>query len=228
MIEHVITGKLAVNCWIIPLNKNTGKNQTSPCIVIDPGEDASLIIARLEDLRLYPRYILLTHGHFDHTGAVSNLMDFFHRYEPELAPPILALHHDDAVFVNPETRYSLFDTLSPQQRRFAEIIWAPIPVPDMLLHDGDSIGPFKVIHTPGHSSGSVCFFNEDEQQLFSGDTLFAGGIGRSDGPGGSGESIRKSLEKLLAMDADIQVFPGHGPTTTIGGEAWMKDQVFLF
>jgi glyoxylase-like metal-dependent hydrolase (beta-lactamase superfamily II) len=93
-----------------------------------------------------------------------------------------------------------------------------MPIPSILLQEGDTIGPFRVIHTPGHSLGSVCFFDEAKQQLFSGDTLFDGGIGRSDGPGGSTELIGKSLKKLLLMDKNIEVFPGHGSTTTIGGE----------
>ncbi|MDR2900162.1 MAG: MBL fold metallo-hydrolase [Treponema sp.] len=224
MTEHVIVGKLEVNCWIIPLDKNPiDKNQLSPCILIDPGADAANIISRLETLRLYPQTILLTHGHFDHTGAVAELMDFFREQMPELAAPVLAIHKDDAVFVNPETQHMLFDTLSTPQRRFAQIIWAAMPLPTRLLKDGDEIGPFKVIHTPGHSLGSVCFFDQVKNQLFSGDTLFAGGIGRSDGPGGSTEAIGKSLKKLLLMDKNIEVFPGHGPTTTIENEFWMKD-----
>ncbi len=220
MIEHITVGRLSVNCWIVPLNeKNTDDTTPRPCIVIDPGADASLIIARLETLRMYPQYILLTHGHFDHTGAVSELMDFFHRHKPEFA-----IHKDDADFVNPEKQQTFFEDLSAEQRRFAEVIWAPVPVlPSILLKADDEIGPFKVMHTPGHSLGSVCFLYQSEHILFSGDTLFAGGIGRSDGPGGSTAAIGKSLKRLLLMDETMQVFPGHGPTTTIGGEFWIKD-----
>jgi glyoxylase-like metal-dependent hydrolase (beta-lactamase superfamily II) len=220
MIENIIVGKLAVNCWIIPLNEKTAdETQSAPCIVIDPGDDASLIIAQLEASRLFPRYILLTHGHFDHTGAVADLMEHFSEYTPELA-----IHEDDAAFVNPETRQAYFQAnLSAAHARYAEVIWLPIPIPTRLLKEGDEIGPFSVIHTPGHSLGSVCFFDKAKKQLFSGDTLFAGGIGRSDGPGGSTELIGKSLKKLLLMDKNIEVFPGHGPATTIGREFWLKD-----
>lgn len=225
MVESIIVGQLSVNCWIIPLEETNAQNNPQPCAVIDPGADVSLIIARLETLCLYPRYILLTHGHFDHTGAVAELMDFY-QDKPELAPPILALHPADAELVNPETRHHLFDTLTAAQKRFAEIIWAPIPLPALLLKEGESIGPFKVMHTPGHSAGSVCFFDQDRNYLFSGDTLFAGGIGRSDGPGGSPEAIGKSLKRLLLMDVNIEVFPGHGPATTIGKEFWMKNGDF--
>jgi glyoxylase-like metal-dependent hydrolase (beta-lactamase superfamily II) len=220
MIEHVTVGDLAVNCWIVPLDKNADEHRSSPCIVIDPGADASLIIARLETLRWYPQTILLTHGHFDHTGAAAELMDHFTGYKQgfPLWKPELAIHEDDADFVNPDKRQRLFEDLSPAQQRFAALIWTPMPNPTLLLKAGDEIGPFKVIHTPGHSLGSVCFFDQAKNRLFSGDTLFAGGIGRSDGPGGSTELIGKSLKKLLLMDKNIEVFPGHGETTTIGGE----------
>jgi glyoxylase-like metal-dependent hydrolase (beta-lactamase superfamily II) len=225
MIENVIVGKLAVNCWIIPLNeKNADESTLAPAIVIDPGDDASLIITRLAELRLFPRYILLTHGHFDHTGAVAELMEHFSGQNSKLAPPILAIHEDDAPFVHPETRQAYFEAhLTPAHVRYAAIIWTPMPIPSILLKDGDEIGPFRVIHTPGHSLGSVCFFDEARNQLFSGDTLFAGGIGRSDGPGGSTKLIGKSLKKLLLMDKKIEVFPGHGPATTIGAEFWESD-----
>jgi glyoxylase-like metal-dependent hydrolase (beta-lactamase superfamily II) len=219
MIEHVIVGNLSVNCWIIPIGENSDQPQTNPCILIDPGDDAHLIIARLETLRLHPQYILLTHGHFDHTGAVADLMEHFHQYKPELA-----IHKDDADFVNPDKQHTLFANLSPAQQRFGAMIWAPMPRPTILLKDDDTIGPFKVMHTPGHSLGSVCFFDQARNQLFSGDTLFAGGIGRSDGPGGSTMLIGKSLKKLLLMDANIEVFPGHGPATTIGQEFWQRGE----
>ncbi len=220
MIENVIVGNLSANCWIVPLNENADETKLSPCIVIDPGADASLIIARLETLCMYPRYILLTHGHFDHTGAVAELMDYFHQYEPELA-----IHPEDAAFINPETQEELFNSFSFFERRYASVIWQPLPVlPSILLNDNDEIGPFKVIHTPGHSLGSVCFFYQAENVLFSGDTLFAGGIGRNDGPGGSPLAMRKSLKRLLLMDAEMKVFPGHGPATTIRKEFWRRNE----
>jgi glyoxylase-like metal-dependent hydrolase (beta-lactamase superfamily II) len=202
MIENVVVGRLAVNCWIIPLNDEHAQDGLQPCIVIDPGADALHIIARLEELRLYPRYILLTHGHFDHTGAVAALLETFHQYEPKLA-----IHEKDMIRIK---------TVTPNT--FAAKLWTPIPNPSFFLNEGDAIGPFKVLCTPGHTFGSVCFYDESKNLLFSGDTLFANGYGRTDGPGGSFPAMQESLKRLSLLKAETQVFPGHGETTTIAGE----------
>jgi glyoxylase-like metal-dependent hydrolase (beta-lactamase superfamily II) len=97
-------------------------------------------------------------------------------------------------------------------------LWKPLPPAGRLLAGGDTIGPFTVIHTPGHTPGSVCFYDDEAGVLFSGDTLFRGGYGRTDLPGGSWSKLEQSLKLLLAMDGDITVCPGHGPATTIGTE----------
>jgi glyoxylase-like metal-dependent hydrolase (beta-lactamase superfamily II) len=93
-----------------------------------------------------------------------------------------------------------------------------MPSPTRLLAEGDTIGPFTVLHLPGHTPGSVGFFRESEGALFSGDTLFRDGSGRTDLPGGNSNHLEESLHRLMAMDADILVYPGHGEATTIGAE----------
>jgi glyoxylase-like metal-dependent hydrolase (beta-lactamase superfamily II) len=101
---------------------------------------------------------------------------------------------------------------------YVDDLWEPLPPPNRLLSEGDIIGPFKVIHLPGHSPGSAGFYNETAQALFSGDTLFNGGIGRTDLPGGDWNTLAASLKRLFTMDKNIKVYPGHGPATTLGDE----------
>jgi glyoxylase-like metal-dependent hydrolase (beta-lactamase superfamily II) len=99
-----------------------------------------------------------------------------------------------------------------------EKFWEAMPAPGLLLEEGSSIGPFRTLHLPGHSPGSVGFYDEGRGLLFSGDTLFRGDMGRTDLPGGSWDKLQKSLSRLFTMDGGITVYPGHGPLTTIGEE----------
>jgi glyoxylase-like metal-dependent hydrolase (beta-lactamase superfamily II) len=185
-VHCLCVGSLQTNCWIY-------SSPSSDTVVIDPGADAPLIIEHLKKFNLYPKYILLTHGHFDHITALRELLQGFHW---ESAPAVVAIHRDDASYPS-----SLADK------------------PDLLLSNNDAIGPFKVIHLPGHTPGSVAFYDEAADILFTGDTLFCGNRGRTDFPGGDEALIKKSLELLLSMKGSIQVFPGHGPETTIAQEA---------
>jgi glyoxylase-like metal-dependent hydrolase (beta-lactamase superfamily II) len=102
---------------------------------------------------------------------------------------------------------------------YVKSLWKPMPEADVLLTDGGTIGPFKVIHLPGHTPGSVAYYDEEAGVLFSGDTLFRGDYGRTDLPGGDFGKLESSLRRLFAMDGNITVCPGHGPATTIGVEA---------
>jgi glyoxylase-like metal-dependent hydrolase (beta-lactamase superfamily II) len=178
-------GSIQTNCWIYKLP------DIHSCVVIDPGADAPVIIKHLRQLNLYPKYILLTHGHYDHVTALPELLQDF-EWKPD-SPAVVAIHRDDVPYLR--------DT------------------PDTLLSGGDVIGPFKVIHLPGHTPGSVAFYDEEADILFSGDTLFCGDRGRTDLPGGDQSKIKKSLELLLSMKGSIKVLPGHGPETTIAREA---------
>jgi glyoxylase-like metal-dependent hydrolase (beta-lactamase superfamily II) len=183
-VHCLCVGSIQTNCWIYPLPEHSAA-------VIDPGADAPLIIEHLKKLNLYPKYILLTHGHFDHITALPELLQDY-PWKSDLAP-VVAIHRDDASYLSAK--------------------------PDLLLSGGEAIGPFKVIHLPGHTPGSAAFFDEAADILFSGDTLFCGNRGRTDLAGGDEAKIEKSLELLLSMKGSIQVFPGHGPETTIAQEA---------
>jgi glyoxylase-like metal-dependent hydrolase (beta-lactamase superfamily II) len=208
-VRHVTVGDIATNCWIYSLG--------SICAVIDPGADADRIIALLARIRMRPSYILLTHGHFDHIAALPALYAAY----ASGPRPVIAIHALDQEYLGPAS-------LQVHRRSFAaaagnsdyvDALWEDMPAPDRLLEDGEAAGPFTVIHLPGHTRGSAAFYDKSEGILFSGDTLFRGDYGRTDLPGGNAEEIRKSLGRLLAMDKNIKVYPGHGPATTIGEEA---------
>ena len=210
-IVHCLNvGEFATNCWIFPLEDSSP--EPGACIIIDPGDDADLIIGHLQKLELCPKYILLSHGHFDHLGALSELVKVF--------PAIIAIHKDDSSYLGKQAgdlhKQVVKTALGGD---FFQEKFGPLPEPGMLLSEGDVLGPFKVIHLPGHTPGSIAFYDEKAKILFSGDTLFYSGYGRTDLPGGDWNELEKSLKRLFSMDGDIKVYPGHGPETTIGQEA---------
>lgn len=184
---HTLTlGLYQTNCYIV------NKDGSDKCIVIDPGYEAHRISDQLEDLGLEPEAILLTHGHFDHVGAVRDL----------------AATYGCRVYLRPE------ETAMPPQLTAGPLYYTDeYPAQGQLQVAGMDI---LVMHTPGHTAGSVCLLVEDN--LFSGDTLFAGSMGRCDFPGSSIFEMRKSLRRLCALERDYRVFPGHGEVSTLNYE----------
>lgn len=175
------------------------------CAVIDCGAKAGEVVSVAEKHGLNIKYIILTHGHFDHTYHVRSLN--------ELTEAKLCLHESELeLYRNPDMNgYGMFGGLSP----------LGLPEPDVLLQDGSAleVGGLKIriIHTPGHTPGSICILADDS--LFSGDTLFQLAVGRTDLPGGNSKSLYDSIKrKLFSMEDGITVYPGHGPRTTIGFE----------
>ncbi|MDR2746679.1 MAG: MBL fold metallo-hydrolase [Treponema sp.] len=212
-INRLVLGVFAVNCWIVVYGNGPAEKNSPRCLLIDPGSEPDRIIAQLERAALRPSHILLTHGHFDHTLALPDI----HAAYPE-AP--IAIHQDDARYMDPEFLLSScrgldIDLDAPV---FAGTRWREMPPPGLLLKDGDTAGPFTVLSVPGHTPGSVVFLLEEQKIMFSGDTLFKGDCGRVDLPGGNRRKIEESLKRLLALDGDIQVLPGHGESTSIAGE----------
>lgn len=218
MINHILVGAIATNCWILPVPHPEEPGGTGPWdgIVVDPGADAPAIIARLQRLRLRPRYIILTHGHFDHIAALPDLVRAF----AGSGPLEIGIHRDDENYLGPGayTVHRESFSVAAGDAGYVDELWQDQPSPTRLLSEGDMIGPFKVLHLPGHSPGSAGFLLEQEKILLSGDTLFRAGIGRTDLPGGDWPALQKSLDRLLSMDPAIAVYPGHGPLTTIGEE----------
>jgi glyoxylase-like metal-dependent hydrolase (beta-lactamase superfamily II) len=196
ILERLTVGAIEANCYLV------GDETTKEGLVIDPGADAELIISRIRQLGLKIKYIILTHGHFDHTAATGAVK--------EATGAVLAVHQGDLELLN--------DDSLPRLIGFSA---TPVPAPEMILQGWEdlSIGEMKftVLHVPGHSPGGIALYGQDT--VFTGDALFAGGIGRTDLPGGDYNTLIDSLNtRLLALDDAIKVYPGHGPDTTIGDE----------
>jgi hydroxyacylglutathione hydrolase len=180
-------------------------------VVVDVAQGARQLLARIRELDLHLDLIVNTHGHTDHTVEDDLLR--------KSSGAKLAIHELDAY------RLALNDEASEQ----LEIERIPIE-PDIQLIDGSeiNIGPtvaFKVIHTPGHTEGSICLYSERLGQLFSGDTLFAGGYGRLDGMGADPTAMVESLTKLMALPGSTDVYPGHGAFTKIETESWINEEI---
>jgi glyoxylase-like metal-dependent hydrolase (beta-lactamase superfamily II) len=195
-LTHFVVGEVQSNVYIL------SSKSTKECYIIDPGDEASRIIDYIESSKLKPAGIILTHGHLDHCGAVSAIKEVF--------PVSLILHEDDEDLLQ-----------SPLNQEFSRMLRLPMPPPaDKLVKEGDVIklgeANFRVIHTPGHTPGSMCL--HWNSWLFSGDTLFAGSIGRTDFPGGDFNILKDSLNRLKELDPDTIVYPGHMGDTTIRNE----------
>jgi len=200
IIETFPVGSFQCNCTIL------GDEQTREAIIIDPGDDGPIILERLAKNGLTPRQIVCTHTHLDHVGAIAELQQRF---------PMPASIHKADLF--------LYENIHLQ----AQLMGLPTPkrgVVEDFVADGDSVTchgvQLGVIHTPGHTPGSICFeLASDRPILFAGDTLFAQSIGRTDLWGGSYSDIIQSIQKrLMTLDDDTLVIAGHGESTTIGQE----------
>jgi glyoxylase-like metal-dependent hydrolase (beta-lactamase superfamily II) len=223
-IYHIIVGNLATNCWIYPLDKEAENGQPAgfaPCAVIDPGEEGGRIIAFLDQYRLFPAYIILTHGHFDHIGAVSALANEYRSRYGDAPRVTIAIHSADAGYLGPDAYSAHNRSIKAVFGNSVDIeaLMDPQPSPDKLLQEGDAIGPFTVLHLPGHTPGSIALWDEKVGVMFTGDTLFCGGYGRTDLPGGNSKLLHASLMRLFAMNGNIQVYPGHDGISTIEREA---------
>ena len=205
MVNQLIVHELQTNCWITSLSGGD--------VVIDPGGDDEAILTRLEKLHLNPRYIVLTHAHFDHIAALPSIAAAFPKAD-------IAIHQAEAEKLGPqalENHRRDFNTVGLPS--YVEALWKPQPEATILLQGGETLGSYQVLHVPGHSPGSIALYNSEEKILFSGDTLFKAGVGRTDLPGGDEQLLFQSLQRLLALDGDTTVYPGHGPATTIRREA---------
>jgi glyoxylase-like metal-dependent hydrolase (beta-lactamase superfamily II) len=223
-IHRVKVGLIATNCWIYPLDVDGSPEQADelrsgrPCLVIGPGEEGGRIIALLDQLKLFPRYIVLTHGHFDHIGAVPALINEYRAGRGNC--PEIAIHAADAEYLGPDSYpvHCRSFSFAGGNTGYIDALWEDMPPPDKILAEGDSLGPLNVLHLPGHTPGSIGLWDRGAGLMFSGDTLFCDGYGRTDLPGGNETQLIASLQRLYAMDGAIRVYPGHSHTTTIENE----------
>lgn len=199
ILKQLTVGPLGTNCYIF------GDSDTNEVAVVDPGGDGERIISIINENNYKVKFIILTHGHFDHIGAVKYIKD-------KTGAQILIHEYDKDMLVEPHQNLSAFFTTPDQY-----IVQCK---EDRSLTDNDTISlgnnEIKVIHTPGHTRGGICLLYGND--LFSGDTLFMETVGRTDLPGASHSDILRSVEKLMLLDDNINVYPGHGINTNIGHE----------
>jgi glyoxylase-like metal-dependent hydrolase (beta-lactamase superfamily II) len=192
-------GVLAVNCFIV------WDKDTKEAVVIDPGGDAEDVIEIINDDKLDVKYVINTHGHFDHVGADSDVMNAFGAK--------LAIHASDAPMLENAAAYSSAFGVNAKNQ----------PAPDILLEHGMTMNfgkvAIEILGSPGHTPGGVLLSINDGKAVITGDSIFAGSIGRTDLPGGSYEELMTSLrDRILPMSDETRLFPGHGPETTVGEE----------
>lgn len=199
ILETFPVGPLQCNCTIL------GDEEAGEAIVIDPGDDIARIHRRLTELGLKLKQILVTHAHIDHVGGAVKLKRL-------TGAPILLNENDLPLLKMMDMQAGWLGIQPPE-----------VAPPDASLDEGLKVGldryPAQVLHTPGHTQGSVCLHFAPLKMVIAGDTLFAGSIGRTDLPGGNGRQIIDSIHtRLLTMADETRVITGHGPETTIGEE----------
>jgi len=206
LFETIVVGPLGVNCFIL------GDKQSNEGVVVDPGADCDAILAAVARFGIKVKYIINTHGHFDHVGC--------NRKCQEKTAAELLIHQGDLALLSMASRsaqkYGLQVDDSPQPARYLS--------DGMRLEFGRRV--IEVLHTPGHTEGGCSLFLANEKLVITGDTLFADSVGRTDLPGGSHEQLIASIKaKLMTLPDDTTVWPGHGPSTTIGQERRMNPYI---
>jgi glyoxylase-like metal-dependent hydrolase (beta-lactamase superfamily II) len=197
LIAGLTVGPLEENCWLV--------GAAPRCAVVDPGAESGRIFAEIERRGLVPERILLTHGHVDHIAHCAHVAE---RYGIGLW-----VHRADLPYLE-----------RPQWPELESFLGArPCPPPERFVADGEAIEvaglELRVLHTPGHTPGGVCFVHEPSRTILAGDTLFAGSVGRTDLPGGDWSALVRSIQtKLFPLGGDYRLLPGHGPETTLEQE----------
>lgn len=198
---HVVlpVGLLQCNCSIV------GDEASHEAIVIDPGDDIDQIVAILAEKKLKVKQIVVTHAHIDHVGGAMKLKKL-------TGAPVLLNQNDQALLKMLDVQATWIGVATPE----SVIIDESVTTGDVVSTSNHAA---QVLHTPGHTEGSICLYFEPEKLLIAGDTLFAGSIGRTDLPGGNYEKIIRSIhENVLTLPDETVVIAGHGPPTTIGEE----------
>lgn len=203
-VKMVVVGPLQVNCYLVY------DDETKETILIDPGDEPDRLMDFLKDDALTLTRIVCTHTHFDHIGGLPEIK--------EETGVEICLHKDEL---------SIYHAAKDMAAFWGHSI-EPLPEPEVLLTEGDTVKAgrysFTVLHTPGHTPGGICLYGEGI--VITGDTLFEGSVGRTDLPGGSMEKLKGSFKRLMALPPQTKVYPGHGPQTSIGHE--QKNNFFRY
>ncbi len=198
LVDYLCLGAVQTNCYFLQ------NEETKQLLIVDPGDNAPAIFKKVQELEGKAEAILLTHGHFDHILACKEVAEHY-------SIPVYAYEQEEALLADP-------------RQNLSEMAGCKAAIkPDVLLKDGEKVEKagflFQVLHTPGHTKGSCCYFFPEEKILMSGDTLFRCSCGRTDFPGGSYESMQKSLKMLISsLPEETKVYPGHDGSSTIGDE----------
>jgi len=205
ILRRLVVGEYQTNCYIL------GNDETKSAWIIDPGSDAELIIDELASLGLTARSVLLTHTHYDHIAALTRLKAHYPAME-------VLVGKEDEKGLN----YEVIKTYCLDRRFFTihQEALKNLPKPSEYLTDGQYLEDSRltVIATPGHTPGGRSYYHKEGRFIFTGDTLFARSIGRTDLPGGNYPTLIKSCHRILELEDDVQILPGHGPMTTVGDE----------
>ena len=200
IFQNYVVGRLQANCYVV------GDEQTQDVMIIDPGDNGSELVEQFKQNNWNVTSVVVTHAHLDHSGAVSDILSNFPK----------------AIFAMHELDYPLIAQQAPSALTwYGHEILLPRE-PDQYLSHGDKIQignsiEYKILFTPGHTPGHICIYGHD--QVFTGDVLFQGSIGRSDFPGSNSELLINSIkDHLMTLSADTVIYSGHGPETTIGNE----------
>ncbi|NWF76980.1 MAG: MBL fold metallo-hydrolase [Nitrospirae bacterium] len=203
IIKKIVVGTLENNCYII------GDERTREVFIVDPGDEPDRILDFVNEDNLETKFIVCTHAHFDHVGAINEIR--------EITKAKIILHKDDLI---------LYKNIEMQGLAWGFDI-EPLTEPDIIVSEGYNIEigdlRFTVLHTPGHSPGSICLYGEGI--LITGDTIFAGSVGRTDLYGGDINQLRKSFKRLIELPDNTIILPGHGPESTIMKEK--NDNFFM-
>ncbi|MDA1241356.1 MAG: MBL fold metallo-hydrolase [Chloroflexi bacterium] len=199
ILQAIPVGRLQANCYVI------GDVETREVLVIDPGDQAEALVDHFRREELQPKYVLATHAHLDHSGGLHEILEAFPAAQ-------FVMHPVDHAAIAPQ---------APTAASWYGHAVTPPRAPDVQAAHGDvlAVGAYRftLLHTPGHTPGSICVAGEGG--VFTGDVLFQGSIGRHDFPGSSGPDLLRSIkEHLLTLPPETAVFPGHGPATTIEEE----------
>ena len=209
VITTFTLGPYQTNCFVVTPGAPV---PGSPCWIVDCGMEPDEMIDWIIQQRLEPKAVLLTHTHLDHIAGVDRLL-------ARLKKPDLPIHvHEKEAGFCSDPMFNL-----------SALIGMPTTCrePDRLLKDGDvlelegsqeEVGGWRVLHTPGHSPGGVCFIHDDSKQAITGDAIFAGSIGRHDFPTSDVRDLRRSIQKIMRLPDEMTIHPGHGPESTIGEE----------